>query len=90
MRYVVLTKQFSFQFHFYGNCWLTHPRTYADFAFIPWDNAISWIFGEDAAKIVPEDKYPNFFAWHKRLLARPAVQAALVEQGKARAQAHKK
>ncbi|KAH8776659.1 glutathione S-transferase [Diaporthe sp. PMI_573] len=64
--------------------------TYADFAFVTWDNAIAWIFGEEAAQIVPEDKYPNFFAWHKRLVARPSVQTAIAEQGKARAQAYKK
>lgn len=64
--------------------------TYADLAFIPWDNAIGWIFGEEQAQICPEDKYPNFFAWHKRLVARPSVQAALAEQAKARTQAQKK
>lgn len=75
---------------FNSECRLTRFSTYADFAFIPWDNAIGWIFGEDQAQILPEDKYPNFFAWHKRLVARPSVQAAMAEQGKAREQAHKK
>lgn len=42
-----------------------------------------FIFGDEAGTIVPESKYPNFYAWHKRLLARPAVQAALAAQAKA-------
>ncbi|KAJ4393110.1 hypothetical protein N0V93_002317 [Gnomoniopsis smithogilvyi] len=57
--------------------------TYADIAFIPWNNMMSFIFGDEAKTIVPEDKYPNFWAWHNRLVARPAVQAALALQAKA-------
>lgn len=45
----------------------------------------SFIFGDEAATLVPESKYPNFYAWHKRLLERPAVQAALAHQAKAKA-----
>lgn len=43
----------------------------------------SFIFGDEATTLVPERKYPNFYAWHNRLLARPAIKAALAEQAKA-------
>lgn len=63
----------------------TKPSTYADLAFVPWNNVISFVFGDDAATVVPESKYPNFYAWHKRLLERPSVKAAMAAQAKARA-----
>lgn len=44
---------------------------------------IDFIFGDEAKTVVPEDKYPNFWAWHNRLLARPGVKAALAAQAKA-------
>lgn len=42
-----------------------------------------FVLGGDAETLVPESKYPNFYAWHKRLLERPAVQAAFKERAKA-------
>lgn len=60
-----------------------YVSTYADISFIPWNNMFGFIFGSDLETVVPESKYPNFYAWHKRLLERPAIQAALKEQAKA-------
>lgn len=57
--------------------------TYADLAFIPWNNMFGFIFGDEVKTVVPEDKYPNFWAWHNRLLARPGVKTALAAQAKA-------
>ncbi|KAI5463765.1 glutathione transferase 1 [Mariannaea sp. PMI_226] len=50
--------------------------TYADLAFVPWNNIIGFM-GDTAEKANAEENYKNYFAWHQRLLARPAVQRAL-------------
>ncbi|CAN8097854.1 unnamed protein product [Discula destructiva] len=63
--------------------------TYADIAFFPWNNLIKLLFGDEAATAVPESQYPNFWAWHKRVLERPAVQKALEIMAQDRAQAQK-
>lgn len=50
--------------------------TYADLAFVPWNNMLP-MFGDTWAKYEIETKYTNFFAWHQRLLARPSVKKCL-------------
>ncbi|KAL2691652.1 hypothetical protein Neosp_002041 [[Neocosmospora] mangrovei] len=50
--------------------------TYADIAFIPWNTAVPAL-GDVWKKFDIENKYPNFVAWHNRLLARPAVAKIL-------------
>lgn len=35
---------------------------------------IPFIFGDRAGEIGAEKNYPNYFAWNKRLMERPAVQ----------------
>lgn len=50
--------------------------TYADLAFIPWNTLITPIEG-----VYPEweteKNYPNYTAWHARMVARPAVKKIL-------------
>jgi len=57
-----------------------------DLAFVPWDHTIPKIVG-DEFKIVNEAVYPTYWAWHKRIKARPAVQKALALQAEAAAKA---
>lgn len=66
-----------------ANCLCLLPSTYVDIAFFPWNNLISWIFDDQTATLVPEAKYPNFWAWHKRVMDLPSVQAALAVRDKA-------
>ncbi|CAG8961040.1 hypothetical protein HYFRA_00002580 [Hymenoscyphus fraxineus] len=51
--------------------------TIADLSFIAWDMMLPWMFGEAWAGVDVENKFPNYFAWNKRLLERPAVQKAV-------------
>lgn len=61
--------------------------TIADLAFVPWDSEVQNICeGEDFLKTLP-DECPNWTAWHKRLMERPAVQRALGKRSQALAQA---
>jgi len=57
-------------------------RTKADLAFTPWDHAIPKILG-DEFETVNEATYPNYWAWHKRIEARPAVQKVLALKAEA-------
>ncbi|KEY74241.1 hypothetical protein S7711_00399 [Stachybotrys chartarum IBT 7711] len=51
--------------------------TYVDLAFVPWDViALTFKDGALVKEYDPENKYPNFFAWHKRLMERPSVKKA--------------
>ncbi|KAH7160899.1 glutathione S-transferase [Dactylonectria macrodidyma] len=50
--------------------------TYADIAFVSW-NTLLTVVGDIWLKYEIDEKYPNFAAWHKRLLARPSVQKGL-------------
>lgn len=59
---------------------LIYLRTYADLAFIPWNKILesgSALPVEITEKNGLREKYPNFFAWHERLVSRPAVKKAL-------------
>jgi glutathione S-transferase len=54
--------------------------TLADLAFIPWDRALDTILLNDPEAATAEQReklYPNWSAWHNRLLQRPAVQKAV-------------
>lgn len=35
---------------------------------------IPFIFGDKVAELDIENKYPNYYAWNKRLMERPAVK----------------
>ncbi|PHH72724.1 hypothetical protein CDD82_5835 [Ophiocordyceps australis] len=48
--------------------------TYADLSFIPWDVAVKALLPEVWKGFDVENKYPNYAAWHARLIARPSVQ----------------
>ncbi|PHH90249.1 hypothetical protein CDD83_4157 [Cordyceps sp. RAO-2017] len=48
--------------------------TYADLCFIPWDMAIKGFAPEIWEKNEVKSKYPDFVAWHDRLIARPSVK----------------
>lgn len=57
--------------------------TIADLAFVTWDDMVADMCeGEPFMKTLNED-CPNWTAWRKRLLARPAVQRALQAKAKA-------
>lgn len=51
-------------------------RTYADIAFISW-NATVQGFKETWDSWEVEKKYPDFWAWHMRLLERPIVKKVM-------------
>lgn len=48
--------------------------TYADLAFIMWNNVV---FGPLKEEIDAEKNFPDFFAWHQKLISRPAVSKVL-------------
>ena len=48
--------------------------TYADLSFIPWDRVVEGFSKDMLEEMDAEKKYPNFFAWHRRLIARPSVK----------------
>ncbi|KAM3508026.1 hypothetical protein MY10362_001447 [Beauveria mimosiformis] len=50
--------------------------TYVDLCFVPWEFAAQNFLGEDlkAAGYDAQKKYPNYWAWYQRLLARPSVK----------------
>lgn len=56
--------------------------TYADLAFVTWHNLIPFLTNEDS-KIDIEGKYPQYDAWMKRLLERPAVKKMMADKAKA-------
>lgn len=63
--------------------------TLADLAFIPWDRTLDIILLGDSEAATAEQReklWPNWSAWHNRILQRPAVQKAVqiqtTEQGK--------
>ncbi|KAB8301360.1 hypothetical protein EYC80_003237 [Monilinia laxa] len=61
--------------HLQGRTWLVGDKcTFADLSFVTWDMAIPWIFGDRVGELEIEKKYPNYFAWNKRLMERPSVQ----------------
>ena len=65
-----------------GRSWLVGDKcTYADLSFVTWDILIPTMMGSDQH---PErfniDHYPNFKAWHERLLARESVKKCLETQ----------
>jgi glutathione S-transferase len=54
--------------------------TYADLAWSPWNHGY---IGPDEIQVKEAEvqkEYPIFFAWHKRVLERPAVQAVMKAQ----------
>ncbi|KAK6606243.1 glutathione S-transferase [Botrytis cinerea] len=64
--------------HLKGKEWLVGDKcTYADLSFVMWNEGIPWIFGDRAGELEMEKDYPNFFAWHTRLMERPAVKRSL-------------
>ncbi|OAA56506.1 Glutathione S-transferase [Cordyceps fumosorosea ARSEF 2679] len=50
--------------------------TYVDLCFVPWEFVAHNFLGEElkAAGYNAEKKYPNYWAWYQRLLARPSVK----------------
>lgn len=48
--------------------------TYADLVFIPWDRVVDAVSKDMVEKAGGEKKFPNFFAWNNRLMARPSVK----------------
>ncbi|KYK59255.1 glutathione transferase 1 [Drechmeria coniospora] len=48
--------------------------TYADLAFIPWDELVRTFISDVWKEYDVDNKYPNFVAWHKRLMERPSVK----------------
>ncbi|KAF5137922.1 Glutathione S-transferase-like protein gedE [Metarhizium anisopliae] len=50
--------------------------TYADLVFIPWDEVVRVYITDIWEGYEIEKKYPNFVAWHKRLMERRSVKKA--------------
>ncbi|KAL6699725.1 glutathione S-transferase [Trichoderma pleuroticola] len=60
--------------------------TLADLAYIPWDLALDTILLGNEESATAEDRkklWPDWFAWHNRVLQRPSVQKMLAIQKKA-------
>ena len=53
--------------------------TYADIAWVPWNNYAPMLLGEDFDL---KKEFPSVAAWHGRLTSRPAVKKALDDQAK--------
>lgn len=56
--------------------------TIADLSFLPWNSLLPVIFGDDFPKLELEieKNYPEYHAWNKKLMARPAVKKAFAER----------
>ncbi|KAL2060942.1 hypothetical protein VTL71DRAFT_8994 [Oculimacula yallundae] len=64
-----------------GSEWLVGDKcTIADLSFVTWDLMVPFIFGDEASKFDIEKKYPNYFAWNKKLMERPSVQKILKDK----------
>jgi len=75
--------------HLEGKQFLVGDKcTYADLAFVTWDMNIPFIFGEEYESIDIEKNYPNYAAWNKRLMNRPAVQKVVEDKKAAMAKGH--
>ncbi|PKK49333.1 hypothetical protein CI102_5383 [Trichoderma harzianum] len=60
--------------------------TLADLAYIPWDLALDTVLQGDEESATAEGRkklWPDWFAWHNRVLQRPSVQKMLAIQRKA-------
>jgi glutathione S-transferase len=59
--------------------------TLADLAFVPWDLSLDKIMMGDPQAATAEEReklWPDWFAWHTKLLERPGVQKMLEIQKK--------
>lgn len=61
--------------------------TIADLAFVPWDEMVADICEGEAFMSTLEQECPQWSAWRRRLLARPAVHRALQAKANALARA---
>ncbi|TVY88592.1 Glutathione S-transferase-like protein [Lachnellula willkommii] len=69
-----------------GKQWLVGDKcTIADLSFVTWDMMLPFIFGDDLGSLELEKNYPNYFAWNKRLMDRPAVKKIAKEKTEAAA-----
>jgi glutathione S-transferase len=61
--------------------------TIADLAFLTWDEMVANICEGEPFMATLENDCPNWAAWRRRLLARPAVQRTLLAKAKSLADA---
>lgn len=54
--------------------------TIADLSFLTWDMMIPFIFGERVKELGVEKKYPNYFAWNKKLMERASVKKVVKDK----------
>ncbi|KAH8656153.1 glutathione S-transferase [Tricladium varicosporioides] len=69
-----------------GRAWLVGDKcTIADLSFVTWDVLVPWIFGDEADELQSEvkEKYPRYFEWNKRLMARETVTKIVEDRRKA-------
>ncbi|RMJ24587.1 glutathione s-transferase [Aspergillus sp. HF37] len=60
-----------------GREWLVGDKcTYADLAFVPWQDILGLIMGEEAEREVVAE-FPNVRAWMERMKARPEARRVL-------------
>ncbi|KAL9622739.1 MAG: hypothetical protein Q9160_002857 [Pyrenula sp. 1 TL-2023] len=61
--------------------WLVGSHiTYADLSFVPWDELVPWIFGDD--KLDVAGQFPSYHAWMTKMKGRPAVKKVLEDRAK--------
>jgi glutathione S-transferase len=59
-----------------GKEWLVGDKiTYADLAFLPYNDRVEWFLGAAAEKRF--DGFPNVKAWHERMTSRPSWQKCM-------------
>ncbi|KAL3470509.1 glutathione S-transferase [Aspergillus californicus] len=67
--------------HLKGRQYLVGDKcTVADLSFVTWDLMIPWIFGEETEAIEIQKNYPDYYAWHQRLISRPHVAKVLADK----------
>lgn len=63
--------------------WLVGNKcSYADLVFVPWNNMLGFIHSgaPEGTSLDFEKEFPKTYAWHQRMVARPAVAKALKVQ----------
>jgi len=54
--------------------------SYADISFIPYNLLVPGFFGDEFASLDLDNKYPNYTAWHNRIVERPAISKVIADR----------
>jgi len=75
--------------HLEGKTYLVGEKcTIADLSFLTWDALLPRVLAEDYKPADIEKSYPNYAAWNKRLMERPAVKKVFADREAAIAAGH--